>query len=172
MPNFTSMCYIAILLFITQLLSNATLAQDICSPDGRTTLKEMNTNLQNLEKYCLNKSAKDSNKKLYDLSSKDADFAELIDDLGNGKGVDSQIKFNLISPDYLAPNEYCSPSISKFQDKMLVSCTARPDQNIFIYSANRETRLNLIKKRTSKPQPLLVTGTILGYSAYPIIEIK
>lgn len=162
--------HVIFLFFIGHLLSGTALSQDLCSPEAKIILKEMNANLHSLEKHCTKKSAAEPIKKMYDLSTETADFAELTDDLSSSKGIGSQIKLNLKS--YAFSDVYCSTSISKFQDKPLLICEAKPDKTIYIYSGNRETRLNLTKKRTSEPQPLLVVGTIIGYNVHPIIELK
>ncbi len=152
------------------LLTNTSLAQELCSSAAKSILKAMGTDLTKLDKHCTHnlKSTNAGNVKIYDISSGKNDFSEVTDDLHTGSGIGAQIKFSLSAS---MMGKFCITGIM-IDGKSTLSCTANPGStSVAIYSKNKELRIDLLKNRDMS-ETKIVTGVIIGFDPKILIELN
>lgn len=141
----------------------------ICSSEAQEVLRPMGTDIDKLRVYCSSEPASPATASavLYDIASEKSDFAELMDDLRQGKGVGARVRFVLSS---VTMGKFCL-ALDNFEGRSTLTCTAMDGTSVDVISADRATRLALTKRR-DRPSEAMLVGRVLGVlGSRPVIEV-
>jgi len=155
------------------LVSPMIFAAEICSKEGREILLKLGLSENKLIQYCKETSTGHSNaktNKVFDLISGKNDFAEIQEGLNDDSVLGATIHFNFSNGFRSA---FCTSYGNTKSGKPTLYCSIEPgNSNILVYSKNKETRIDLLKKR-SPNQKKTVIGKIIEKISndIPVIEI-